>query len=87
MASTARLNWDAPGESKKRPPAEPELFVRLDDPDEQQIYNALGTAGSVSVDELALKTGLPVGRISAASLAMEIGGLLRRTPGNMLEKV
>jgi DNA processing protein len=81
------LNWDAQGESKKAPPAEPELFVRLDDPDEQKIYDALSATGSASVDELAAKTALPVGRISAATLAMEIAGLLRRTPGNMLEKI
>lgn len=79
------LNWDAQGGSKKAEVRDPELFIQLD-PDEQKIYDVLGASGSISVDELALKTGLPVGRISAASLAMEMNGLLRRKPGNILER-
>jgi DNA processing protein len=80
------LNWDAQRAPKQAESRDPELFVRLS-VDERKIYDALGAAGAASVDELVLRTGLPAGRISAATLAMEINGLLRRTPGNMFEKV
>ena len=80
------LNWDATTESPLPEAGQPELFVRLE-PDEQRIYDILADGSVVSIDELAARTGMPASRISALSLAMEINGLLRRMPGNRLEKV
>ena len=80
------LNWDAQGQAPKANARQPELFPKLD-PDEEKIYKALTDGGPLSVDDLAQKTGLPAYQISALTLAMEINGLVRRNPGNMLERV
>lgn len=80
------LNWDLPQGKNREAAREPELFVQLE-PDEQKIHDALAAAGSASVDQIAVSTGLPASRVSAATLGMEIRGLLRRAPGNMLERL
>ncbi len=41
----------------------------------------------ISTDDLAFRTGMPTSKISALTLAMEIKGAVRRTPGNLLEQV
>lgn len=82
------LNWDSAPEKKAGPasaPEQPDLFVQLA-ADERQIFDILQEGGSVSVDELAVRTGMPASKISALTLAMEINGLVRRAPGNLLEK-
>lgn len=81
------LNWDScPAPAEEHPePAEPELFTGMGS-DEQLIFNVLREGYPVSVDDLAGKTGMPAAKISALSLSMEIEGLIRRLPGNLLEK-
>jgi len=80
------LNWDRSPAKKPEPQnTQQELFTDLTT-DEQQLYDQLKDGTAVSVDELAARTGLPASKISALSLAMEINGIIRRTPGNMLEK-
>ena len=79
------LNWDAVSGTVGSETAQPELFVALN-AEEQRIYDLLKEHGTLSVDDLAVRTGMPPFRISALSLAMEMNGILRRTPGNLIEK-
>jgi DNA processing protein len=82
------LNWDccasAP-QAEESKAIQPELFPELS-PDEGAIFNLLKEGNPVSVDELTALTDLPVAKISALSLSLEIRGILRRLPGNRLEK-
>lgn len=79
------LNWEAHGSQPVQESTQQELFGLSLEPDEALIYQVLRESERASVDELALKTGFPVARISALSLALEIRGILRRMPGNILE--
>ncbi|MCD8185588.1 MAG: DNA-processing protein DprA [Rikenellaceae bacterium] len=84
------LNWDllpVKNKSKGLPEEpQPQPALRLDS-QQQRILETLNDCGNLSIDDLADKTGLPASKISALCLGMEIGGLVRRTPGNMLEKL
>lgn len=81
------LNWNCQPNKGKKPEeaVQPELFVELES-EEQQIYTILKDGSAVSIDDLAAATGFSAGKISALSLGMEIKGIIRRTPGNMVEK-
>ena len=81
------LNWDSGTEKKEDCPAgrQQELFALLE-PDEQRIFELLKDGIPVSTDDLAFRTEMPPSKISALTLAMEIKGAVRRTPGNLIEK-
>ena len=83
------LNWDSEAESaetEQLQAEQQELFAALE-PDERRIFELLKDGGAISTDDLAFRTGLPPSKISALTLAMEIKGIVRRTPGNILEKI
>lgn len=79
------LNWETKDQKGgKKDTAEQSLFVTLDTA-EKTIYDLLGQNQKLSVDELSVLTAVPVSWISALSLSMEMKGILRRNPGNILE--
>lgn len=80
------LNWDSALSRKENEEEQPELFIPSN-PEEQLIYTAVCSSGVISVDDLCAKTGLPAQQISSHTLTMELNGLIRRNPGNMLEKI
>jgi DNA processing protein len=55
--------------------------------EEALIFEQLKQGGSLSADELSVRTGMPAATISALTLSLEIDGLIRRLPGNLLEIV
>lgn len=81
------LNWDAvrsTGGGQKEA-EQRELFLELS-PDEQKIYGLLQDGRAFSVDELTAGTGLSASKIAVLSLGLEIKGIIRRAPGNMIER-
>lgn len=79
------LNWEAKPVMQESSVVQTELFGTLS-PEARKIFDTLSYEGSISVDDLSVKTGLPVHKISSLSLEMELNGVIRRTPGNILEK-
>ena len=84
------LNWDAG--SVKAPPrekvtaAQQQLFATLTD-EEKSIFEQLSYSGTLSYDDLSVKTNMPSYRISSLLFNLEMSGMVRIKPGNMAEKV
>lgn len=79
------LNWDFEPRKRRSAPAEQELFVKLR-PEEQAVYDAL-SSDTVSFDDLAVRANMPSYRISSLLFEMEMAGLVRVRPGNMVERI
>lgn len=76
-----QLNWDL----KPKPKAvQHSLFVEFS-PEEQRIYAHLSHHGKELFDLLALECALPVSRLSALLLGMELKGVVRPLPGKYFE--
>jgi DNA processing protein len=76
------LNWDT--DLPPSPGVQKRLFVEMDET-EQRIHDFLEEKGKQFLDDLALTTGLPVGRAASALLSMEMKGVVRPLPGKYFE--
>lgn len=56
-------------------------------PVEQELLQLFGNADTLSSSELAERSGMNIGRLSALLMSMEIAGAVRQLPGNMFEKL
>ncbi len=77
------LNWDIKEETKA---IQKQLFVSLDS-DEQKIYDYLLKTGKELMDIIALECELPIYKISAILLNMELKGVIRPLPGKLFEAI
>ena len=78
------LNWEI---SKKQPKAvQKQLFISLTD-EEQKIYDYLQKTGKEMMDIIAIECDLPIYKISAILLNMELKGIIRPLPGKMFEVI
>ena len=78
------LNWEI---SKKQPKAvQKQLFISLTD-EEQKIYDYLQKNGKEMMDIIAIECDLPIYKISAVLLNMELKGIIRPLPGKMFEVI
>ena len=68
------LNWDIPKNSLKK-----KLTIALDD-QEKTIYDLL-TTKEHQIDELSYKSRIPIGKLPAILLNMELKGILKVHPG------
>lgn len=59
----------------------PTLFPTLS-PDEQAVIDALRGHDHITANQLSRQTGIPVGRLGATLLTMEMKGLVRNLPGS-----
>ncbi len=73
------LNW-IPEHSK--PLIQRTLFSELD-PNEKLIYESVSSQGEISIDSLCRSLNIPVFRLSAILLQMELKGLVKCYPGNI----
>ncbi len=71
------LGWD---EIKQAPQKQPELFVNLTG-NEQKLMDILVQEGECGMDDLMIKSKLPVSKIAAALLNMEFQNLIVSLPG------
>ncbi|TRX70857.1 DNA-processing protein DprA [Carboxylicivirga sp. M1479] len=58
------------------------LFVDFKSADEELLYNVLKENKELTANELCIKSGLAVSKVSANMLALEFNGLVKCLPGN-----
>ncbi len=78
------LGWQL--DEKKKTPVQKQLFVELDDT-EQSIYSYLQLNGKQVLDTVALDCNLPIFKVSAMLLNMEMKGVIRPLPGKLFEAI
>lgn len=74
------LGWDV----KEKPKVNPQrkIFIELT-PDEEKLLNYLNENGETGIDELCLKTGIRMSKVSAALLNLEFEGVVQSLPGKV----
>ncbi|GLB48098.1 DNA-processing protein DprA [Neptunitalea lumnitzerae] len=76
------LGWSLEKETAK--PIQKQLFVELEG-DENVIYTFLKDKGKQLLDVIALECALPIFKVSATLLNLEMKGLIRPLPGKLFE--
>ena len=81
----SELMWDLdlPAAASKQDSSLLESLV----PAERALLECFGNADTLSTAELAERTGLGIGELSAHLMSMEIAGAVRQLPGNIFEKL
>jgi predicted Rossmann fold nucleotide-binding protein DprA/Smf involved in DNA uptake len=59
---------------------QPQLFVNFSE-DENQLLETIREAGEISIDQLAIKTGMLGSKVAAALLNLEFEGAVHSLPG------
>ena len=78
------LNWEL--EQKETKPIQKQLFIELDEV-EKAIYSYLQKEGKQLLDSIALDCKLPIFKVSATLLNMEMKGVIRPLPGKLFEVI
>ena len=73
------MGWE---QKNKRQSKQTTLFPKLND-DEQNVYDVLSKQGEISVDEIHIFCDLPLPKIAAALLSLELKNLCRCLPGKI----
>ncbi|MFD1292984.1 DNA-processing protein DprA [Lutibacter holmesii] len=78
------LNWDL--ESKTPVPIQKQLFVELDEK-EQQIYDFLLKDGKQLLDAISLNCNLPIYQTTTILFNLEMKGVVKPLPGKLFEAI
>lgn len=78
------LGWGL--DNRQKEPVQKQLFVELDET-EQSIYSYLQLNGKQLLDTVALECKLPIFKVSALLLTMEMKGVIRPLPGKLFEAI
>ena len=78
------LGWEVEKENDK--PIQKQLFIQLDET-EKSIYQCLQLNGKQLLDTVALACNLPIFKVSASLLNMEMKGAIRPLPGKLFEAI
>jgi DNA processing protein len=73
------MGWGSKGQNAA---IQPELFNELPE-DEQLLLNLIAKEEKIEFDQLCLRTGIPVNKLSAHLLNLEFDGLIETAPGNI----
>jgi DNA processing protein len=73
------LNWIP---EKSKPSVQRTLFSELD-PTEKSIFELISAEGEIAIDSICRSLELPVFKLSAILLQMELKGLIKCYPGNI----
>jgi len=73
------LDWQP---EKSKPPVQRSLFAELDD-DEKTIFELISKEGEMTIDAICRALNIPVHKLSARLLQMEMKGILKCHPGNL----
>lgn len=81
------MNWDLDEEEKvKKIQKQLNLFLELSE-EERSLIGILKENGIVAIDILALKSNMPVSKVSSLLLQLEFSGVLRSLPGKVYELI
>ena len=72
------MQWDA----KKKQPVQRQLFVEMN-MEEQSIYNIIAQEGEANIDAICRASGIPINKLSAILLQMEMKGVVISQPANI----
>jgi DNA processing protein len=73
------MGWGSKGQNAT---IQPELFNEL--PEEERILlNLIAKEEKIEFDQLCIRTGMPVNKLSAHLINLEFGGLIETAPGNI----
>ena len=75
-----QLGWQRPASQSIA--IQKEIFISLDH-DEDSIMRGLKEKDRLTVDQLALRCGMPVSKVSSVLLNLELKGLIRCLPGKV----
>jgi DNA processing protein len=77
------LAWEKPGDAK--PAKEQQFMLPIDlSPDEQMIFNIINQHNQpLGIDDLTIKTSMPMSQLAMHLLNMEMQGYIRSLPGKM----
>ncbi len=78
------LGWQI--DERQKQPHQKQLFIELDST-EQSIYSYLQLNGKQVLDTVALACNLPIFKVSATLLNMEMKGVIRPLPGKLFEAI
>ena len=78
------MGWQVDEQQKE--PVQKQLFMELDET-EQSIYSYLQLNGKQLLDTVALECKLPIFKVSATLLNMEMKGAIRPLPGKLFEAI
>ncbi len=78
------MGWQV--DERQKEPVQKQLFVELDEI-EQSIYSYLQLNGKQLLDTVALECKLPIFKVSATLLNMEMKGVIRPLPGKLFEAI
>ncbi len=78
------LGWEL--DEKKKEPIQKQLFIELSDT-EKDVYSYLQSNGKQTLDTIALECSLPIFKVSATLLNMEMKGVIRPLPGKLFEAI
>jgi len=77
------MNWSS---GSKPDAVQPRLFTDLT-PDEKIIVDLLQNDGETAIDQICLKTGLAVNKVSPTLLNLEFAGLVKGMPGKIYKLI
>lgn len=75
------MGWQ---KAKKSEPLQKELFIELN-PEEKQMLEFIRNDSTATIDILAIRSNLPVSRVSAILLNLEFKGIIRCLPGKVYQ--
>ncbi|MBK3517651.1 DNA-processing protein DprA [Carboxylicivirga marina] len=78
------LGWESEG---KVDALQSSLFQSFNTKEEEVLYNTIVENKELTANELCVKSGLPVSKVSATMLSLEFAGLVKCLPGNAFRLV
>jgi len=73
------LGWEC---NEKTTHVQSTLFQSFNTKEEELLYNVIVENKELTANELCIKSGLPVNKVSASMLALEFAGVVKCLPGN-----
>ncbi|WP_439184025.1 DNA-processing protein DprA [Carboxylicivirga taeanensis] len=78
------LGWES---HSKQEVVQSSLFHTFSSAEEKALYDILLESKELTANELCVKSGLPVSKVSATMLSLEFGGLIKCLPGNTFKLI
>jgi len=78
------MGWDIP--PGLQPVQQRKIFIEMT-PEEEALVKILTESGKLGVDEICIRAGISMSRVSAALLNLEFEGVVRSLPGKLYELV
>jgi DNA processing protein len=76
------MGWE---KSDQKTNEQPKLFIDLNE-NEQNIYNCILDSQEISIDKVAITTGIKPSIVASTLLKLEFEGLVRALPGKLFKR-